>query len=100
MRTVADVTARLAEAKAVVPGKRLRFDYGADGSIYLDGVAGEISNGEGPADTTVKVAFADFLAMSDGKLDSTMAFMTGKIKIEGDMGVAMQLQSVLAPLRS
>jgi putative sterol carrier protein len=33
--------------------------------------------------------------MIDGELDGTAAFMTGKLKIEGDMGIAMKLQSVL-----
>ncbi len=99
MKTVEEVTARMAEAKAVVAGKRLRFDFGEEGSIYLDGVAEEVSNGDGVADTTVRVSFSDFLAMADGSLNSTMAFMQGKVKIEGDMSVAMQLQSVTAKLK-
>jgi putative sterol carrier protein len=33
--------------------------------------------------------------MINGKLDGMTAFMTGKLKIEGDMGVAMKLQSIL-----
>lgn len=99
MKTVEEVTARMAEAKAVVAGKRLRFDFGEEGSIYLDGVAEEVSNGDGDADTTVRVSFSDFLAMADGSLNSTMAFMQGKVKIEGDMSVAMQLQSVTAKLK-
>lgn len=99
MKTLEEVTARMAEAKAVVAGKRLRFDFGEEGSIYLDGVAEEVSNGVGDADTTVRVSFSDFLAMADGSLNSTMAFMQGKVKIEGDMSVAMQLQSVTTKLK-
>jgi putative sterol carrier protein len=33
--------------------------------------------------------------MVTGKLDPTMAFMSGKIKIKGDMGLAMKLQTIL-----
>ena len=39
--------------------------------------------------------FTDFAAMIGGQLDGMTAFMTGKLKIEGDMGVAMKLQSIL-----
>jgi putative sterol carrier protein len=39
--------------------------------------------------------FSDFSDMIAGKLDGMTAFMTGKLKIEGDMGVAMKLQSIL-----
>jgi putative sterol carrier protein len=41
------------------------------------------------------MAFSDLDDMIGGKLDGMTAFMTGKLKIEGDMGVAMKLQSIL-----
>jgi putative sterol carrier protein len=37
--------------------------------------------------------------MGDGKLDPTMAFMQGKIKVNGDMSVAMKLQPLMAKAR-
>ena len=40
--------------------------------------------------------FSDFSDLIDRKLDGMTAFMTGKLKIEGDMGVAMKLQSILS----
>jgi len=36
------------------------------------------------------------MAMTQGELDGTTAFMSGKLKIEGDMGIAMKLQGVLS----
>ena len=44
---------------------------------------------------TVSMVDADFLKLVSGKLNAQMAFMTGKIKIQGDMGLAMKLQQLL-----
>jgi putative sterol carrier protein len=35
------------------------------------------------------------VALTEGKLDGTMAFMSGKLKVKGDMGLAMKLQTLL-----
>ncbi|MGP0090333.1 MAG: SCP2 sterol-binding domain-containing protein [Xanthobacteraceae bacterium] len=99
MPTVQEVTKTMSDNAAVVPGKRVRLDFGDEGSIFLDGVANAVNNGDAAADTTVKVSFADFLALAGGSLDATMAFMQGKLKIEGDMSAAMQLQQVTAKIR-
>ena len=40
-------------------------------------------------------ASGDFVDLATGKLDGTMAFMSGKLKIKGDMGLAMKLQNIL-----
>ena len=44
---------------------------------------------------TISMKDHDFVDLALGKLDGTMAFMSGKIKIKGDMGLAMKLQQVL-----
>ena len=54
-----------------------------------------MTNDDKAADCTIKMDFADFADLIGGKLDGMTAFMTGKLKIEGDMGVAMKLQSIL-----
>lgn len=54
--------------------------------------------GEGAADSpsiTISMAAADFKDMVDGKLNGTMAFMSGKLKIKGDMSLAMKLESII-----
>jgi putative sterol carrier protein len=99
MPTVQEVIKTMSDSAAVVPGKRVRLDFGAEGRILLDGVANTVNNSDAAADTTVKVSLADFLAMSDGSLDATMAFMQGKLTIEGDMSAALQLQQVTAKIR-
>jgi putative sterol carrier protein len=98
--TKSEMAQRLNEAKAFVPGKRVKLDFGDEGVVMLDGAAETVTETDGDADTTIKVAWADWQDMADGKLDGMTAFMQGKLKVEGDMGNAMQLQGVLAKLRS
>ena len=93
--TKSEMAAKLNQAQAFLPGKRVKLDFGGEGVVMLDGNANAVTEEDGPADTTIKVAWTDWQDMSDGKLDGMTAFMTGKLKIEGDMGVAMKLQTIL-----
>lgn len=47
------------------------------------------------AKCTVRCTDADFLAIINGKLNPQMAFMSGKLKVQGDMALAMKLQQIL-----
>ena len=97
--TKSEMAARLNEANAYLPGKRVKLDFGDEGVVMLDGVGNTVTEENGDADTTIKVAWSDWQDMADGKLDGMTAFMQGKLKVEGDMGNAMQLQGVLAKLK-
>jgi putative sterol carrier protein len=97
--TKSEMAAALNERSAWLPGKKVKIDFGADGVVLLDGVGNRVTEEDGPADTTVKVAWSDWEQMRDGKLDGMTAFMQGKLRVEGDMSNAMQLQGVLAKLR-
>lgn len=94
-----EMVAALQEKSGWLPGKRVKVDYGAEGVVMLDGAAEKVSTEDGDADTTIKVSWDDWQAMADGTLDGMTAFMQGKLKVEGDMGNAMQLQGVFAKLR-
>jgi putative sterol carrier protein len=98
--TYDEILKRFSDASVTVPGKKVKFDFGDQGKIHLDGTANKVSAEDEAADTTIKVKLEDFVAMAQGQLDPTAAFMQGKLRVEGDMGVAMQLQSVMAKLRS
>jgi len=78
-------------------GAKVKFDFGDDGVVMLDAsqVPNVVSNDDADADCTLKISMADFIAMTQGELDGTTAFMMGKLKVEGDMGIAMKLQGVL-----
>jgi putative sterol carrier protein len=58
-----------------------------------------VTEEDGPADTTVKVSWDDWQQLASGQLDGMTAFMMGKLRVEGDMSNAMQLQGVLAKLK-
>jgi len=98
--TKQELAAKMQDAGAWLPGKTVKLDFGDDGTILLDGANSLVSESDGAADTTIKVSWDDWQAMAAGQLDGMTAFMTGKLKVEGDMSNAMQLQGVLAKLRS
>ena len=99
--TKQELLARMQDAGAWLPQKTVKIDFGGDeGVILLDGVNALVSEADQPADTTIKVSWEDWQALSSGTLDGMTAFMMGKLKVEGDMSNAMQLQGVLAKLRS
>jgi putative sterol carrier protein len=98
--TKSETAAKMQEANAWVPGKKVKLDFGPDGVIMLDGQANQVTEEDAVADTTIKTSWEDWQKMAAGELDGMTAFMTGKLKVEGDMSNAMQLQGVLAKLRS
>jgi len=97
--TKAELVAKMQDAGAWLPGKTVKLDFGSDGVILLDGANSLVSEADMAADTTIKISWDDWQAMADGQLDGMTAFMTGKLKVDGDMGNAMQLQGVLSKLR-
>jgi putative sterol carrier protein len=96
--TLQEITAKMKEgaAKKSAFGNTVKFSTD-QGVVYIDGNATPpaVSNDDKAADCTLKMDFSDFSDLIERKLDGMTAFMTGKLKIEGDMGVAMKLQSIL-----
>lgn len=83
-------------------GYRVLFDLGDEGAILWDGTEtpaviealdGDAADTE--VDTTLRFGHEDFAKLLQGELDPTLAYMTGKLKIEGSMGVAMKLAAML-----
>ena len=99
-----DLTELTTKAAAAVSGgdsgfaKKVKFDFGDVGRLFIDGAAGVANNDDAEADATVKVDWDDFGKLAAGELDPTMAFMQGKLKVVGDMSVAMQLQTIMSKL--
>ena len=72
----------------------VKFDIEGEGAIVIAGDT--VSASDDDADCTISASLDTFQDLFSGDLDPTAAFMTGKIRIDGDMGVAMKLSGLLA----
>ena len=72
----------------------VKFEIEGEGGVIVDGDG--VRAGDDDADCTLSADADTFQAMMDGSLNPTAAFMTGKLKVDGDMGIAMKLGSLLA----
>ena len=107
MATLQEITAKLrGKMEAVDPAKIkgmnaiYQFDLSGDnGGVFhvkvADDTAELIEGASDNANITITMAADDFESLLDGKLNATSAFMAGKLKIKGDMSLAMKLQSLL-----
>lgn len=93
-----DIVAKMNEALEKSGGidKSVKFDFGDDGHVFANGTTAEIADKD--ADCTISVSKEDFISLASGSLDPMMAFMSGKLKVAGDMSVAMGLQSLFASM--
>ena len=75
----------------------IKFDFGTDGVVHVDAasIPNVVSNEDKGADCTIAISLADFEDLIKGELNPTMAFMMGKLKVDGSMAVAMKLANVL-----
>lgn len=73
--------------------KSVKFDLGEDGVVVVDGQT--VTTQDAGADCTITISKDDFIALTSGDLNPTSAFMSGKLKVAGDMSIAMQLSQVL-----
>lgn len=70
-----------------------KFVILGEGAVMIDGAT--VRAGDEPADVTLTASTDTFRAILDGDLNPTTAFMTGKLSVDGSMGLAMKLGSVL-----
>ncbi|MEO0357662.1 MAG: SCP2 sterol-binding domain-containing protein [Pseudomonadota bacterium] len=70
-----------------------KFAIADEGAVLMDSDGARISDDD--ADVTLTASADVFQAIMEGDQNPTTAFMTGKLSVDGDMGMAMKLASVL-----
>jgi putative sterol carrier protein len=75
----------------------LKFDCGDDGVIFVDALVNPhvVNNQDAEANCTVTLALSDLVDLLAGQLNPVNGFMSGKLKLAGDMSIAMRLQKVV-----
>ncbi|MBE7416533.1 MAG: SCP2 sterol-binding domain-containing protein [Ideonella sp.] len=78
-------------------GATLKFDCEDEGVIVIDAKSqpNSVSNTDRDTDCTITCTLATLGELMANELSPTTAFMTGRIKVTGDIGVALKLQKVL-----
>jgi putative sterol carrier protein len=68
-----------------------------DQILLIDGTgnSNKVSQENGDADCTISTSVETLMKMKSGELNPMMAAMSGKVKISGDMSLAMKLQSLI-----
>ena len=97
-----EMNGRLNAEKAKKINSTYLFDIGGDtGGKWFADLTKEagpwIEKKDGEAKCTITVPKAeDWVSIASGKMNPTSAFMQGKIKVKGDMSLAMKLQTLLS----
>jgi putative sterol carrier protein len=87
---------RVDPAKAAGLNATYRFEIDGSGTWNVDVDDGKVSVTEngGDADCTITTSSETFLKIANGEQNPTAAYMSGKLKVKGDMGQAMKLQKL------
>lgn len=90
------LAARADEAKTAGMNNSYLFEIEGAGQWKVDVRDGKVgvAQGGGDADTTITTSEDDFMKIVRGEQNPTTAYMTGKLKIKGDVGAAMKLQKI------
>lgn len=94
-----DITENIASKVNKAPDikAKIKIDLGDEGVVFIDSTQtpAAVSNEDNESDVTLSCSTETFEGLLNGTQDPTMAFMMGKLKVAGSMGLAMKLNEVL-----
>lgn len=98
------VAARLAENKQAASeiGAVYKFVLeGEGGGTWIMNLKGDatVTPGDGPSDCTLAMSAENGVALFEGKVTGEQLFFSNQLRVEGDMSLALRLQSLLAIVR-
>ena len=90
---------RFRAEKAAGTNATIQYDISGDGggtwnAVIKDGTCAVTPGAAGSPNLTLQISAQDWLDMLSGKQSGQMLFMSGKLKVKGDMGLAMKLGSL------
>ena len=93
-----EITKKMNELATLNAGKidaKIKFEF-SDGYVFIDDTTSPptISNENNDADCVIEINNENFSKILNKKINSMSAFMTGKMKIKGEMTIAMKLSSL------
>lgn len=95
LQEATEKVSKMAENNGGKVGAKINFKLD-DGLIHLDDTVSPttVSNDDQSAPCTISMSSNNFAKLLSGDMNPMMAFMTGKMKIDGDKGIAMKLASL------
>jgi len=97
--SIETIQAKVKEKMALAAGldAKIKVDFGDDGIVFVDATQSPpvVSDDDAEADTTIVTSLETFKGILEGTQDPNIAFMMGKLKVQGSMGVAMKLNGIL-----
>ncbi len=97
--TLEQITEKIAAklGRAAGLNAKAKFDFGDDGMIFVDATQDPpvVSHDDADADVTLLSSIDTFGGILNGTQDPNVAFLMGKLKIQGNMGLALKLNALL-----